>query len=107
MLGTWATFAFSLIFFRADDLRHGFHYITEFFEKPYFATGSRIFLDNWFLFVGIAFLYFVEWNHRKSHHNFTLEKIPSRPARWAVYFLLVFVLISFSGAQQAFVYFQF
>ena len=59
-----------------------------------------------FLFIVILLL--VEWMQRNYKHGLTLnsEKI-TKPIRWSIYLILVFLILSYGAEKQEFIYFQF
>ena len=63
-------------------------------------------LQSTWIFIVLFIL--VEWLGRKEKYSLVaLLSGRNRWVRWTVYYLLVFVIIEFSGQQQDFIYFQF
>jgi len=92
------------IFFRADNLSHAYNYISEIFTTSLFTMP--ILPTKTLLFLGIFIL--IEWLQRENQHALQLDniKIPT-VIKWSFYYLIIFVIIVFGGAQQEFIYFQF
>jgi alginate O-acetyltransferase complex protein AlgI len=56
----------------------------------------------------IGLMTVVEWFGRHGNHALQLlDRVHYAPIRWAVYYLLLLVLVWFDGVQQQFIYFQF
>jgi D-alanyl-lipoteichoic acid acyltransferase DltB (MBOAT superfamily) len=109
MLLTFALVCFSYIFFRAESMSHAFSMVGEIFSLRSLAipnleySGTR--QSTWIV---IVLFILVEWLGRKEKYSLVaLLSGRSRWVRWMVYYLLVFVIIEFSGQQQDFIYFQF
>ena len=47
------------------------------------------------------------YQRNKLHGLESLEKLLSKPFRWAVYYVLIFLIIRYGGPQEQFIYFQF
>jgi len=90
------------IFFRADNLAQAFGYIERLFSASLFTLPDR----SRTLYFIIAFI-IVEWLQRKKQHGLEIDNIKITALRWSVYYLIIFVILNFSGSQQEFIYFQF
>ena len=102
---TFALTTFAWIFFRANSLGEAFSYIGGIFSPSLFSMPR---IDNRPLLVLIALFLAVEWMGREQ--KYALEKIKvSWPiaVRWSVYLLLIWVIGTYGGAEQDFIYFQF
>ncbi|MDR3269220.1 MAG: MBOAT family protein [Tannerella sp.] len=111
MLATFGLTVFAWIFFRADSMGHAVRYISGIFSSslftiPLFPKRNLEALTT--LLLVFVFL-LVEWIGREG--NYAIERIGltwSRPARWAFYFLIVFLIIMFLPLKESpFIYFQF
>jgi len=107
--GIIITFSLTIIawiFFRADNLSHGFSYLRKifsfsFFEMPQVMPLNLIFLI--FIFV------IIEWSQKTKKYglDFNRESI-SIYLRWPIYIIIVFFILFYWGANsQSFIYFQF
>jgi hypothetical protein len=109
MLLTFALVCFSYIFFRAESMSHAFSMVGEIFSLRSLAIPNLEYsgtLQSTWIFIVLFIL--VEWLGRKEKYSLVaLLSGRSRWVRWMVYYLLVFVIIEFSGQQQDFIYFQF
>ena len=105
ILITFSLTVFAWIFFRVENIGHGYRYISEIFSPslisvPGFKKPVIIFL--------ILFLIIIEWFGRKHEH--ALENIVTtkfRPLKWLFYYVLVMLIILFAGQEKQFIYFQF
>lgn len=97
------------IFFRSISITNALEYLTILFSKSLF-TSPQITSPKTFTIATcfIVLLMLVEWIQRDKEHGLeiTSEKIPLS-VRWSFYFVLVVLLISVGGEQEAFIYFQF
>ncbi len=109
-LGLTIVYSFTLImssciFFRAENMEMAgtiFGRIISFLPSDNFnfEIGWRI------LFVPLLIV--IEYMTRTKDHPFkNFEKIVSRPIRWAVYYIFVFIIFRYAGPTEAFIYFQF
>ncbi|WP_418512129.1 MBOAT family O-acyltransferase [Corallibacter sp.] len=109
MLLTFSLTAFAWIFFRAENIDHALRYIskmisTSLFELPYFIGMFKALM----LILIIAAFVIIEWLGRES--KYAIEHIGltwKRPFRFAMYYVIIYLIVTFSGNQQTFIYFQF
>ncbi len=103
-----ATFALTLlawIFFRADNISHAFSFISTIISPSLFSI-PEILPKKIFLLISVFIL--IEWLGREN--EFALAKLGltwKRPLRWAMYYVLIIVILTFAGKPQEFIYFQF
>ncbi len=93
------------IFFRAESLDHAFNYLGGILDPSLFSL-PEIFPEKTLLFVTLFLL--VEWIQREKEHALQLENLKiARVSRWSIYYVILFSIYFFGGAQQQFIYFQF
>ena len=108
MLTTFTLTVFAWIFFRSENLGHAYSYVAGIFSKSFFNTPSfsakkTDVLITLFL---IVFFLFIEWINRSNKHG--LFKISNNNTlRRAIYFILMFLIITHISSQKEFIYFQF
>lgn len=106
MVSTFLLAVFAWIFFRAKSISEAFYIIKKIFSKSLFESPGSIPYE---LFLLVFVLLLFEWAGRREH--FAIEKIGQnwpRPARWAFYTGVVFVIgIIMSAGETPFIYFQF
>ena len=109
MLLTFSLTAFAWIFFRAENLSHAWDIITRIFSKSLF---QRIEYQNDDFTKPVILLLFIfvliEWLGREQ--KYAIEKmgvIFSKGVRWSFYYVIVLIILYFSGANHEFIYFQF
>ncbi|MEN8913011.1 MAG: MBOAT family O-acyltransferase [Polaribacter sp.] len=109
MLSTFTLTVFAWIIFRANDITHAFHYISEIFsasilEAPKLSDSKEAIITMLLVFIFI----FIEWLGRES--QFALEHLGlkwKRPLRHALYYTIIIALFWYNGKEQQFIYFQF
>jgi hypothetical protein len=102
---TFAMATFAWIFFRAENLSHALQYISGIFSKSLFSTPTLRPKD---LFLIIIIFMLIEWLGREQ--KYAIEKLGlnwESPFRYAMYYVIIIVIIYFSGKEQQFIYFQF
>lgn len=107
---TFILTVFMWIFFRAESLPKAIDYIAKIFS---YSTLSFPNIPNynthlvnimWLIFWFVA----IEWFGREN--KYAIEKLGvsrHRFFRWTFYYIIVFLIVSFGGKEQQFVYFQF
>jgi alginate O-acetyltransferase complex protein AlgI len=108
ILLTFSLTVLAWIFFRAANVEQAFDYITRIFSS---AFVGPVFMPSQMLLTMVVptiFFVFIEWIGRREQYaiarfGFRLPAI----LRWGFYFLLIFIIFSFSGTEQQFIYFQF
>ena len=96
---------FAWIFFRAENLGHALSYIKVIFSKS-LLTLPQIRPISVIVFVLIFML--IEWQGRDK--KYAIEHLGFKwpiIMRWVFYYTLIILIISFSGKEQEFIYFQF
>ncbi len=106
---TFGLTVFAWIFFRAENITHAYHYISEIFsasivEIPKFAEKKKAII----VIVLIIIFIFVEWKGREN--QYAIEKLGlnwSKTLRYIMYSVIIFSLFWFGGNAEQFIYFQF
>jgi len=102
---TFSLTVFAWIFFRAESVHHAIDYISHLFSTTLFTLPEV--RPRSLVFVLFFFL-LVEWLGRNGQYaisNITIFN--NRIVRWAIYLLILTLIIVFKGKQQEFIYFQF
>ena len=105
MLFTFALTVFAWIFFRSVNVAHAMDFIAGIFSKSLFTIPT---IRPTVLFVILLCFGIIEWLGREHHYPIasTGIKLP-RIFRWTFYYVLVVMILFYSGGQQQFIYFQF
>jgi alginate O-acetyltransferase complex protein AlgI len=109
MLTTFTLTVFAWIFFRANNLKHAFSYVSEIlspslFEIPYFGGMGRSLIT---ITLTVLFV-LIEWRGREG--QYAIENLGLKWKlfyRYMIYFLIIFAIYLFRGGEQEFIYFQF
>ncbi len=109
ILITFGLTVFAWIFFRAENIKHAFSYISEIlstslFEFPIFRGITRALATIFFIVIFLL----IEWYGRESQYaiaNLGLKW--KQPLRYAMYYSIIVAIFWFGGKQQQFIYFQF
>ncbi|MCB0804354.1 MAG: MBOAT family protein [Bacteroidales bacterium] len=106
---TFSLTVLAWIFFRAESMGHAFSYIAGIFNESLFYEPQFQFRTGALkTIVLILFLLSIEWAGRRDEHPLArLGFAWKRPFRWAMYYGIVILILSFAGRQQQFIYFQF
>ena len=109
MLITFSLIVLAWIFFRAEDLNHAFNYVSEIFSLSLFSFPSNFGGGKALLTLALIVVFMlIEWLQRDKQHTLDLSLIRGgRYVRWGIYLIIILAIISFSGQQQEFIYFQF
>ncbi len=109
ILITFSLTVFAWIFFRASNLTHAFHYISEIFSSSIFTIPRFTGKEDAKPIILITFLFLlIEWIGRE--HQYAIQKIGIdwyKPVRWTMYYGFILLIIFFAGEEQQFIYFQF
>ncbi len=109
MLLTFTLTVFAWIFFRANNIKHAFEYISEIFSTSLF-TFPIFYKDDSAkpIFILLFIFLTIEWLGREQ--QFAIAKLWikwHKPLRWGMYCLILFIIFYFAGEEQQFIYFQF
>ncbi len=102
---TFSLTVFAWIFFRANSMTHALHYISHIFSSSLFSKPEI--LPKTKLILIIVFM-IVEWIGREN--QYAIAKLWTnwyKPFRWAMYCVILFSILYFTGIEQQFIYFQF
>ena len=102
---TFSLTVFAWIFFRADNLYHAMHYISQIFSISLFSFPS---LPPNILFILLIIFIIIEWAGREG--QYAIEKFGFKwkaVFRYAMYYLIIISIFWFGGKEQQFIYFQF
>lgn len=113
MLLTFSLTIIAWIFFRAESITHALNYLDGIFSlsiltlpKPSNFIGTAVHPVT--MFSLIFFFVFIEWIGRE--HQYAIANLGikwKRPLRYAIYYLIIFLIFWNGGKEQQFIYFQF
>ena len=109
ILKTFGIVVLTMVFFRAENIQHGFQYVAGVFSTSLFAVPSLpdLFLLGKAAFFTVLFLT-LEWIARHSEYGIDFYAQRLKPAaRYAFYYLLILFIVLFMGVKQDYLYFQF
>lgn len=107
MLLTFVLVVIGWIIFRAESITQAWEYLGGMCDSSLFSVPwlmNKRFYQPLFLFIAVMLL--MEWVLRNKKHGLQLPAMP-RMLNWAVYFVLVVVMLLFGGHAETFIYFQF
>ena len=105
VLSTYSLTTFAWIFFRAENLTHALHYISEIFSPSIFSLPEIFPLSTLIL---IIIFILMEWIGRKNQYAIESYRYQlKKPFRFAIYYTIIFAIFWFQGEEQQFIYFQF
>lgn len=94
-----------LDFFRADNLGEAISYIHGIFSSSLFSSPGNPNLTLTPLYLIVIF-HISEWIFRKKEVSLEALKVP-RVVRWAIYYVLIYMIVYFADSEVSFIYFQF
>ncbi len=95
----------SSVFFRARDIDQAFLIYKRVFS---FIPSPEFSLVIGFKICVVFLLMILEiFTRFKNHPLYQLENYMSRPLRWAVYYIFIFIIFRYAGPKEQFIYFQF
>ena len=102
---TFSLTVFAWIFFRSENISAAFSYIRKIFSRSLFSTPA---VNPVTLYLLLLLFLATEWFGREQQFAIARPfiKLP-KPVRWGIYYVMVITIISFSGSNQQFIYFQF
>ncbi len=106
MCGTFLLVMLGWTLFRAPSAGSAFRWYALMFNPASFGACRGLPRELAVALVGIVVLFAAEWWTRTSAHG--LARLPRwRPARWAVYYALLWLVVFYTPGVQSFIYFQF
>ena len=97
------------IIFRAESIAQAWDYMAGMMQWGTLKASYRFFISpdtrvfSWL----ICFMLIMEWVHRNKPHGLFLDSNSHWTVRYGLYFLIVALIVFFSGTNQAFIYFAF
>ena len=105
ILLTFGLTVIAWIFFRAENISHAMSYLSEIFSSSIF-TIPTVMPKNVFLLIFIFLL--IEWTGRNQLYAISSLGLKwKRAYRYALYYVMIILIIFSSGNEQQFIYFQF
>ena len=107
MLVTFGLVVIGWIIFRAENIGQAYAYLSKVFSLSIFHFER---FDGMRAFGFALILLFIEWLQRDKQHALefsTRKPFNYRFVRWGAYFVVIMMIVLFSGGDQTFIYFQF
>ncbi|WP_338733336.1 MBOAT family O-acyltransferase [Mangrovimonas cancribranchiae] len=101
---TFGVTVLAWVFFRSENIHQAWSILSTIFSHSFFTIPTIRPKD---IIVLITILLLVEWFGRKQKHALAYIPIKHKFLRWGVYYVLILIIITFSGTPQEFIYFQF
>lgn len=104
---TFAAATIGWIIFRSADINEAWGIISKIFSASLFDY-ARTNKEHYLVYIAVMLV--VEWVYRKQKHALCISGtglLKYKAARWAVYYLIVVVIILLAGPNGTFIYFQF
>lgn len=109
ILFTFSLTAFAWIFFRAENMNHAVSYLSGIFSPSLFTIPDYPEMKKSLItIISIAIFLLIEWKGRDQQYAISQLGLNwKKPYRYALYYLMIFVIYCFTGEKQQFIYFQF
>lgn len=109
ILLTFGLTVFAWIFFRAENLRHAFSYISEIFSPSLLSIPKFTGMDKALTTILLIVIFMlIEWNGREKEYAIEHLGINWSPVfRYGMYYAIITAIFWFGGKEQQFIYFQF
>jgi alginate O-acetyltransferase complex protein AlgI len=109
MAATFSLTVLAWIFFRAPSVGHALGYIAGMLSPSLLSIPDFPGRGDALSVIGLVIVFMlIEWLGRER--RYAIERIGtgwSRPLRWGFYYLIILLIIGYSGGGQQFIYFQF
>lgn len=105
---TFGLTVFAFAIFRAESMGHAVEYFSHMFGNWDSFLDVSIYMTYKRVFALLGLFILAEWLGRAD--QYAIEKVLFKvklPVRYAVYYLIVFAVLWYSGKDQQFIYFQF
>jgi len=109
---TFCLTVFAWVFFRANNIKEAFSYITQLFIGVFQYPGSIFHISFWSpyqtILILIIIFIIIEWFGREQQYAIAdLGLKWYKPLRWAMYYSIILCILYFGKKEQPFIYFQF
>lgn len=105
MVYSFALIITSCIFFRSESLETAFTIIDRIVS--FIPSINFSFLIGWKILVVPLLIIAEVFTRYKPYPLINFEKYANKPIRWAIYYVLIFIIFRYAGPKEAFIYFQF
>lgn len=95
----------SSVFFRAEDVTSAINIFKRFFS--FIPSDNFSFIIGFKIMVIPLLLISEILTREKAYPLFQIEQYISRPVRWILYYIIIFMIIRYAGPKEQFIYFQF
>ena len=111
MLLTFTIVTFGNIIFKSETIGESFNYMRRIFSLSLFSKPDKIEALNLFAMAMLLFfivaMVVVEWVQRNKSHALDITDINNKWLRRAIYLIIIFCIVWFTGKNETFIYFQF
>ena len=106
---TFTLIALTRVFFRSPSIAVSWSAFREMCSTSVFRAPPPTLNSHWATMIGASsVLVMVEWYQRDRAHGLSLDHVPNRGVRWAMYGVLVAAMVKLApNYGDAFIYFQF
>ncbi len=109
MIFTFMLAVIGWVIFRATGIPSAIGYFKSMLSVETLTGFYKIFSDSqaWPMNLYIMIMITVEWMNRTKEHGLALHNLRPRCLRWAIYYVLIAVILLFGAQSSNFIYFQF
>lgn len=107
MIFTFGLTTIAWVFFRSETVGDAFKYLSGMVSSS-ILSAPDISVEGYMQICLLLVFIVIEWLGREAPYAISgLHLGWKKPARWAFYMTIIFVILGFAGKQQDFIYFQF
>tara|TARA_R110002049_G_scaffold280923_1_gene460376 strand:+ start:2749 stop:4200 length:1452 start_codon:yes stop_codon:yes gene_type:complete len=110
ILMTFMLTVFAWIFFRAENMKHAFSFISNILSSSFFEMPNFNGIENAITVIILVLLFvLIEWIGKTYQYALScISLISSRFVRWSVYSVIIFIMAMYMQTEESpFIYFQF
>ncbi len=107
MLVTFILVTIGWVIFRSDNISIAYDILLKIINVCAWERPGLVLTYKIPTLIAIVFCFMIEWINRKRKHSFEISWIKTAWMRYAMYYIVLSMIVLFSGKNITFIYFQF